>query len=305
MKWQQWKRVLVRIVRDVNDSHTLLFAAGLSYYFVMALFPALIAVGAMVAYLPIPDPMNTIIAAMAGVVPPASMPLVRRVVTDVISPSREAFLSFGLLGTLWTCSSGFAAVIEALNDAYDVPETRSMWKTRGLAIGLTFLIGGLAALAFAFMIVGPRFGEFLAANLGITWMFAVIWPLLRYLLAVTFIVMAVAALYFMAPNVKQSFATLLPGAMVAVVGWLLLSDGLSFYFLRFAHLNRTYGALGGGVAFLTWLYWSSFVILLGAELNAAVLQERGDRKLELKQPLPAAKAAPPSATSAEEVPPSA
>jgi membrane protein len=226
------------------------------------------------------------------------MGLIRRIVGDVISPSSGAFLSFGLLGTIWTCSSGFAAMIEALNVAYDVPETRPLWKTRLLAIEMTFIIGTLVTFAFTFMILGPRFGEFLANHLGLSAIYAVIWPVLRYALAITFIVLAVGGLYYLGPNLKQSFRDFLPGAILAVAGWILLSDGLSLYFHKFAHLNKTYGVLGGGIAFLTWLYWSGFLILLGAEFNSEIIQQRGDGTLPLKQP-PPHKVRPVAATTAD------
>jgi membrane protein len=292
------KRVIVGTANDVDLNHVLCFAAALSYYFVMAFFPALIALAAFVAYLPVPDLFNTIVSTLARVVPPESMGLIRRIVADVITPSRGALLSFGLVGTIWTCSSGFAAMIEALNVAYDVPETRPWWKTRLLAIELIFIIGTLVTLAFTFMIVGPRFGEFLANQLGVAPVFAMLWPVLRYVLAITFIVIAVDALYFLAPNLKQRFFQILPGAILAVVGWILLSDGLSIYLHKFAHLNKTYGVLGGGIAFLIWLYWSGFLILLGAELNSEIIQVRGDGTLPLKQP-PPEKVKPIAATTAD------
>jgi membrane protein len=294
----QIKRVIAGTVNDIADNHILSFAAALSYYFVLAFFPALIALAAIVAYLPIPDLFNTIISTMARVAPPESMGLISRIASDVISPSRGAFLSFGLLGTLWTCSSGFAEMIEALNVAYDVPETRPIWKTRLLAVGLIFVIGTLVTLAFAFMIVGPRFGEFMARHLGLSWAFALIWPILRYVLAVSFTIVAIVQLYLLAPNLKQRVTSCLPGAVLAVVGWIFLSDGLSLYFRIFAQLNRTYGVLGGGIALLTWLYWSGFLILLGAELNSEIIQQCGDGTLALKQP-PPPKVKPVMATTAD------
>ncbi|MGC2110771.1 MAG: YihY/virulence factor BrkB family protein [Candidatus Korobacteraceae bacterium] len=298
MRLQACKRVIVGVSTDIANNHIVSFAAALSYYFVMAFFPALISLAAIVAFLPIPNLFNTIISTMARVLPPESMGLVPRIASDVISPSRGALLSAGLLGTLWTCNSGFSAVIEALNVAYDVPETRPVWKTRLLALRLTFMVGTLVTVAFALMIVGPEFGEFLAASLGLKHVFAVTWPVLRYLLAVSFIVVAIEWLYFMAPNIKQRFTSSLPGAIVAVVGWIFLSDALSLYFRKFAHLNRTYGVLGGGVALLTWLYWSGFLILLGAELNSEIIQQRGDGAIELKQPAPR-KEKPVAATTAD------
>lgn len=298
MALRRTKRVILGTVNDIADNHILSFAAALSYYFVLAFFPALIALAAIVAYLPIPDLFNTIVGTMARIAPPETMGLIRRIASDVISPSRGAFLSFGLLGALWTCSSGFAEIIEALNVAYDVPETRPIWKTRLLAFELLFVIGTLVTLAFAFMILGPRFGEFLARHLGLSWAFAMMWPALRYVLAVSFDIVAVVQLYLWAPNLKQRFTSCLPGAVVAVVGWILLSDALSLYFRTFAHLNRTYGALGGGVALLTWLYWSGFLLLLGAEVNSKIIQQRGDGTLVLKQP-PPLKVKPIPATTAD------
>jgi membrane protein len=207
-------------------------------------------------------------------------------VHDVISPHRGALLSFGLLGALWTASSGFAGMIEALNVAYNVPETRPFWKTRGLALLMTFGIGGLLLMALGVMVVGPRFGEWLAGALHLSFLWARVWPVMRWTLSGVFIVVAVESLYFLAPNVKQRFAHTLLGAVFAVAAWLALSFALGIYFQSFANLNRTYGALGGVIALMTWLYWSSFVILLGAEINGAVLQASGDGTLRLKQAPP-------------------
>ena len=277
------KRIILDVVDDVNRKNIFSFAAAFSYYFILALFPALIALAALVAFLPIPNLFATIVGAMAKVIPAASMALVREIVADAISGRRGAFLSFGVLGALWTCSSGFSAVIDALNVAYEVPETRSFWRTRVLTLELTLLVGTLIIVAFALMIVGPEFGQFLTRNLGLSWEFAHIWPLLRYVLAATLIVHAIEGLYFLGPNIKQRFRASLPGAILAVVGWLVLSDGLSFYFRRLGHLNRTYGALAGVIALLVWLYWSGFMVLLGADVNAIILKYRG-RALSIRVP---------------------
>jgi len=286
MSLGQIKRVIAGVVRNLNTNHIVSFAAALSYYFVMAFFPALITLAAIVAYLPIPDLFNTIISTMARFAPPESMGLIRQIAADVITPSRGALLSLGLIGTLWTCSSGFAEIIEALNVAYDVPETRPFWTTRLLAVELLFVTGTLVTLAFAFVIEGPRFGELLAGHLGLARAFALLWPILRDIVAVGFLVIAIVGLYLLAPNVKQRFTSCLPGAILAVIGWGLLSDALSLYFHRFAPLNKTYGVLGGGVALLTWLYWSGFLILLGAQLNSEIIQQCGDGTLQLKHPPP-------------------
>ncbi len=284
MSFRRWKQLAFDISADLDRKYIFDFAAALSYYFVVALFPALLALSALLAYLPIPDMFNTIVGTMARVVPPSGMALVRQIVGDVVLTHHGAVLSFSLIGALWTCSSGFSAMIDALNVAYDVPETRTLWRTRLITLELTFLVGTLIVVAFAAMIVGPQFGEFLAGHMGFTWSFAHLWPLCRFVLSALFIILAVECVYFLAPNIKQRFLASLPGATLAVVGWLVLSEGLSFYFRKLAHLNRTYGTVGGVIALLVWLYWTGFMVLLGADTNARILKRRG-RELEIKQPV--------------------
>jgi len=297
MRKAQWVSVLKNAVVDAERNHTMAFAAGLSYYFLLSLFPALIALSAVVGFLPVPDLVSQFLASVAQFVPADSMGVVRHVAQDVISPHRGALLSFGLIGTLWSASSGFAGMIEALNVAYHVPETRPFWKTRGLALLLTFLAGGLLLAASGIVLLGPKFGEWMAEALGVSYLWALLWPLLRWTLSAAFLVMAVESIYFLAPNVKQRFGHTLGGAIFAVATWLALSSALGIYFQRFANLNRTYGALGGGIALMTWLYWSSFVILLGAEINGALLQSSGDPALPLKQAPPQEAAPKPSTES--------
>ncbi len=298
MQAGKWVRIFKGAVEDVDQNHTMAFAAGLSYYFVLSLFPALIALSAVVGFLPVPDLFNQTLTLMSRFVPSDSMGVVRQIVRDVITPHKGALLSFGLLGTLWTASSGFSGMIEALNVAYNVPETRPYWKTRGLAVVMTFVIGGLLLVALGMMLVGPKFGEWLAGVLHLSFIWARIWPVVRWAVSGAFIVVAVETLYFMAPNVKQRFSHTLIGAVFAVSTWLMLSFALGIYFQRFANFNRTYGALGGAIALMTWLYWSSFVILLGAELNSEMIQVTGDGKLPLKQ-VPPEKVTPKPATSSD------
>jgi len=268
MSWSEVQTAITRTYDDIQDNHTLQMAAALSYYFVISLFPGLIFLSAVVAYLPVPDLFNQALTLMSNFVPAESMGLVRKVLTDVVTPYRNTFLSFGVLGLIWAASGGFAAAIEALNIAYDVQETRPYWKTRPLALGLTLVMGTLLLTALTVMIVGPRFGEWLEARLHLQGVFVVLWPYMRWIIAVTFTVLAVEALYFLAPNVKQRFWASLPGAILAVAAWLALSYLLGIYFRQFANFNKTYGTLGAAVALMVWLYWTGFAMLVGAELNA-------------------------------------
>src|SRR5205823_2288171 len=178
------KGALWRAYTDISRNHSLQMAAALSYYFVLSLFPALIFLSAIVAFLPVPDLFNQTLAMMARFLPPDSMGLVRRVLSDVITPNRGTFLSFGILGTLWAASGGFSAAIEALNIAYDVQDDRPFWKTRPLAIGLALVTGVLMLVALSVMIVGPRFGEWLASRVHLSFLFVLLWPYIHWSIAI-------------------------------------------------------------------------------------------------------------------------
>jgi membrane protein len=280
------KHALVQTYGDLLRNHTLQMAAALAYYFVLSLFPALIFLSAVVAFLPLPDLFNQALGMMARFLPPDSMGLVRRVLSDVITPNRGTFLSFGIFGTLWAASGGFSAAIEALNIAYDVQDDRPFWKTRPLAMGLALVTGALMLVALSVMIVGPRFGEWLAARVHLSYLFVLLWPYVHWAIAIGFTILAVEALYFLAPNVKQRFLATLPGAILAVGCWIALSYLLGLYFRHFANFNKTYGTLGAAIALMIWLYWIGIAMLVGAELNCELAKISRQGKIEQKHEPP-------------------
>ncbi len=281
------KGALIGTYDDMVRNHTLQMAAALAYYFVLSLFPALIFLSAVVAYLPVPDLLNQALALLAGFLPADAMGLVRRVLADVVSPNKGTFLSLGVLGTLWAASGGFAATIEALNIAYDVRDDRPFWKTRPLAVGLAFLTGTLLLVALSVMVVGPRFGGWLAGRVHLSELFVLLWPYIHWTVAVGSTILAIEALYFLAPNLEQRFRATLPGAVVAVSCWIGLSYLLGIYFRHFGNFNKTYGTLGAAVALMVWLYWTGFAMLVGAELNQELAKISKDGKLQEKHEPPA------------------
>ena len=182
-------------------------------------------------------------------------------------------------------SAAFDALTEALDVAYDVNDDRPFWKTRLRAIGLGIITTGLLSSALAVMIVGPRFGAWLAARIYLSREFVLLWPFIHWSIAIVFTLVAVELLYFLAPNVKQRFGATLPGAILAVTCWIGLSYLLGFYFRHVADLSRTYGTLAGFIAFMTWFYWNSFALLVGAELNSELAKESSKGQLlEKNQP---------------------
>jgi len=280
MRMSGIKCALVYTYQDLIRHHTLQVAAALSYYFVLSVFPGLIFLSAAFGLLPIGDLFNRVLWLMDRLLPADAMHLVYSVLRDVLSSHRATWLSFGMLGIIFTASSGFSALIEALDIAYDANDDRPYWKTRLLAAALASITGCLLLTALTVMILGPRFGDWLTAQLGLSAAFALIWPTLRWTIALSFTVLAVELIYFLAPNVRQRFGATLPGAIVSVLVWNGLSYLLGIYFAHFAYLSHTYGTLAGLVALMVWLYWASLILLVGAELNAELAKQTRKGSIE-------------------------
>jgi membrane protein len=210
--------------------------------------------------------------------------LVRNIVSDVISHKHKHFLTLGLMFTIWTASSGFAAIIDGLDVVYRVRETRPVWKTRPIALGLTLLAGSLLLVAVGLMVEGTYFGMWFASRLDLNPAVLTAWRYLRWGIAIIFGVFAVQLLYHFGPDVKQRFRDSLTGAIVAVMTWVGLSYLLGSYFRHFENLDKTYGPLGAVIGLYVWFYLSGFAILLGGEINFLLGELRDHRTLQSSTP---------------------
>jgi membrane protein len=277
------KRSLITVYNDVYDERLFVFAAGLSYYFVLSLFPLLVSIAALLGYVPIPHLFEGLLTLMAKLVPGDGMSLVRNIVSDVISHKHRHFLTLGLVFTIWTASSGFAATIDGLNVVYRVRETRRVWKTRPIALGLTLLAGSLLLMAVGLMVEGTYFGIWFTGRFDLNPGILAIWHYLKWGIAISSAVLAVELLYHFGPDLKQRFRDSLSGAIVAVMSWIGLSYLLGSYFRHFESLDKTYGPLGAAIGLYVWFYLSGFAILFGGELNFLLSELR-----DLRTPQPSA-----------------
>jgi membrane protein len=274
--WAGFKRSVKNAMQNVQDHHTIQVSAALAYYFFLALFPVLIVLSVLVSWLPVPHLFGSVLGTMARVLPPQTMDVIHSVLAGILSSHRGTWLSVGMLGMIWVASAAFDALIEALNIAYDLKDNRPFWKTRLLAFGLGAICGLLFLIGLLVIIVGPRFGDWLAARLELPRILASLWPPLHWAIAIGFTLLAVELLYFLAPCERPRFLQTLPGAVLTVAAWLGLSALLGIYFRHFANYSRIYGTLGGFIAFMNWLQWTSFAFVLGAELNAELARATGD-----------------------------
>lgn len=245
-------------------------AAELSYYFVFSLFPFLVFVAALVAYLPLEAPVRQSLERVRTMVPAPAMVLIEAPIRDLLSRQRPQILTFGLLGSFWSASRGVDAMRRALNLACGVRESRPWWKTELVCSGMTFA-GGLGVLvAVTALVAGGGVGLWLANELGARWAFFSItrwlrWPMLGGIFMIT-----TGLLYRFLPDVALPFRFVAPGAAVGTLAWILVTWTFGKYVGAFGHYDVTYGALGGVIVLLTWVYLAAFITIAGGELNAVL-----------------------------------
>ncbi len=305
------KEVYREYVHDnVSDS-----AAVLSYYFVFSLFPFLVVLATLTAYIPgVRTSIGTMLSRAHAILPPQAMSLIDQHVNALINQPRPKLLTVGLLVTLYSASRGVDAVRKAMNLAYDVKESRSFWKTEGIAIGMT--VGGalLVLLGVTGLVVGGDLGLWLAERLHIAREYVVVWSWLRWPVTAAVIMLCAALGYYLLPDVEQQFKFITPGSVAGTLIWLAATWGFSQYAGHFGSYNVTYGSIGGVIVLMTWFYLSGFVFLMGGEINAILEDHAPDGKAlgarapgeEPPRPSERPSAMPPGATkrssAAEETP---
>jgi membrane protein len=272
-----WRELIVRTWREVNDDNCMGLAAQLAYYFILALFPALIVVVAIASYFP-RSTLQQVMATLAPFTPPDALSLIRTQLDAIVANEQGGLLTVGVIGALWSSSAALTAIIDTLNRAYDVEETRPWWKVRLLAIALTVGLAVFILTAFALVVAGPEMAHLVADRLGLASTVATAWTIGQWPVVFLLVAFGVALTYYFAPDADQDWAFITPGSAVATVLWLAASLGFRIYVQNFSDYNATYGALGGAVLLLLWLYVSGLAVLVGAELNSEIDHARTSRR---------------------------
>lgn len=268
----------LRIFKNVERKHLWLISAGLTYYFLMSLFPALAVLAAVIAYLPLRAGMEDVEAFLGYVMPPPAMSLFLQFVASV-RLHRGGLLSFGIIAAIWLSSKAVKGIIAGLDIVHEVSEPRRLWTNRILAFGLTFGVGILMLLGVALTLTGPAVEAILVHTGSVQSLWVRVWAYVRWIPAGLCIFAAIELMYLLAPNVPARQRVTIPGALAAAAGWLALSWSLGFYFHYFgnAKLTRVYEFLATPIAVMIWLYWSAFVLLLGAEINSTLQFHKSSR----------------------------
>jgi membrane protein len=270
-------RVAARLACGLRDNSVTDTAAQLSYYFLISLFPFLFFLVTLTAYLPVQGAVEGLLDRLAWVMPGDALALVQAHLDMLLNNPQPRLLTLGLLLTLWTSSRGLDALRKGLNLAYATPESRPFWRTQLTAAAMTVSSALLILVGFAAFVLGGKLGEWLAGQLNVAELFAVVWSWLRWPFTALAVMLAAALCYWMLPNGKRRFRYVTPGSVTATGLWLLSTWGFTRFVEQFGRFNVTYGSIAGVMVLLLWLYISGLVFLVGGELDAAVAQVRQAR----------------------------
>jgi membrane protein len=265
-----WSELLARTWRDAWEDDVLGLAAQLSYYFFLALFPAILFVLALASFFPLANLTDDIGRAVGPFVSREVLELIQDQMRRLGNNDNGGLLTFGVAIALWSSSSAIVSIIGALNRAYDIEEGRPWWKVRLSAIGLTLAVAGFFVIALGLVLGGATIAGSLGRMTGLGGMLEQIWLVAQWPLVFGLVVSAIGLIYYFGPDADQDWVWITPGAVVATLLWLIASLLFKLYIARFTDYNAAYGTVGGVIVIMLWFYVSSLAILAGAELNAEI-----------------------------------
>ena len=272
------------VFKDIGKYDLGGFAAQLAYRFFLALFPFFIFLTALAGFLSgtfgVQNPVDRVMDLIGGSLPQDASSVLRGQLEEVTNNRNPGLLSVGIVGAIWAAAGGIGALMKGFNRIYEVEEARPLPVKYGLAVGLTLFGAAFILAAFLLLVVGQTHGTQVAADLGLSDTAGILVNVARLPVVVVLILLAVAVLYWAAPNVSLPFRLVSPGALFFALAWLIGTYLLGFYVSNFGNYNATYGALGGVVVLLLWFYLTGFLILLGAEINAYVARQKMPAEME-------------------------
>jgi membrane protein len=279
-------KALRRTISEYREDNLSDWAAALTYYALLSLFPAFIVLVALLGLFgQHPRTTNAVLDVIRDIGPSSAVDTFKGTVEQVVKNKGGAgtLLGFGLVASLWSASGYIGAFMRASNVIYEVEEGRPFWKKRPLQLVVTLaMVLLLAVVALSIVLTGPL-AKSIGKHIGVQGATLTVWSIAKWPVLLAMVVTMISILYFAAPNVRHpGFRWITPGGILAVVVWIVASLGFGFYVANFGSYNNTYGALGGVVIFLVWLYLTNSAVLLGAEFNAEV-----ERQRELRAGLPA------------------
>jgi membrane protein len=262
--------VVRQAVKDFFADDMPTYAAALSYHLLLALFPFVIFLLALLGAAGLTSFFDDALQQAQAALPPEAYQIVARVIGEIRGQHREGLLSGSIIVSLWAASAAMRSITTALNVAYDVPETRPAWQRYALSLLSTIGLAFVLLVAAVCQVIGPQAAQWLTDRLGLASVVSTLWIWLRWPVVVLLLLLVVAVIYKVAPNIDQPFRYVTPGSVTAIVVWIVASLGFSAYVERFGNYGATYGSLGGMVVLLIYFFVSAAVLLFGAEINPTI-----------------------------------
>lgn len=265
------KELITRIKKvDVTG-----LGSQLAFFFLLSLFPLLIFIFTLLPYLNLDQ--AEIFMFIRDYAPESVALLIEDTLGEILSSRKTGLLSIGAVATIWSASKGMNALTKGLNRSYFTEESRSFIISRGMSVVFTVMLIVVLVIALVLPVFGQQIGMFVFSYLGLEENFLVLWNSLRWAIPPVLIFSVFTLLYWLVPDLKLRFTSILPGALFATVGWIITSLAFSFYVGSYGGYSSTYGSIGAIIVLMMWLYLSAIVLMLGGQINAVT----GERKAAL------------------------
>ncbi|MCY6370991.1 YihY/virulence factor BrkB family protein [Clostridium ganghwense] len=260
------KSVFLRLLNKLREDDIFALGSQLAYSLLLAFFPFLIFLMTVIGFSSVTS--SDVLFNLEKILPGPAYELISTTIVEIFDSQNSDLLSFSLLITIWVSSNGFYAVIKGLNKAYADNEERPFWKLRITSILCTFVLILMIIFSLLLLVLGNLLGIYLTRWLNLSSSFNLFWQILRYILTLISMVFTFAIIYILTPTRNLVLKQVLPGAVFATIGWILVSIGFAFYVDNFNNYSRVYGSIGAVIILMIWLFLSSVILLIGGEINS-------------------------------------
>jgi membrane protein len=273
-----------RTAKEINEDHLAAFAGNLTYKGLFALFPFAVFLLSLLGLFGAPDLLNSLIEQARIVLPNDVVGLLEDQLLSIAGTRAEGAFTAGaivsLLLALWGVSGAFRSVMEAMNVMYEIEEDRPFWKVYGISVFLSLGVAALLITALVLVVFGPGIGGAIADVVGLGYVFELVWNIVKWPVLICVVLFAFALVYYFAPAAEQRFRYVSPGSIMAVTMWLLFSLLFRLYVENFGSYSATFGSFAGIIILMLYIYYSSFIMLVGAEMNQVIEEHAPEGKNE-------------------------
>lgn len=267
-------RILTKIKNfliKLQEDEVIIVASQMSYNLILSFFPFIIFLLTLIGHLPIDS--DYVLLSLERLMPDEAYILIKNTVVEVVQGKNTDLLSFGILFTLFTGSAGIRGIIYGLNKAYNEKETRPIWKVFFMSVLFMIILAVMISASIILIVFGEMLGNALIAWLNLDNTFKINWNFYRYLVTLAMMFFTFSGIYYFMPSRRLKWTEVIIGSLFCTLGWIVASLGFAFYVNNFSNYSYLYGGLGAVIIFMTWIYITSIIILVGGEINAYFAKE--------------------------------